>query len=54
MAEAIGEDYETVRKWFHRERIPERAWPRLINKSGGSLNADILLKLNKPSKKRTD
>lgn len=56
MAVDIGEDYETVRKWFQRERIPERVWPAIITKSATAklpLTADKLLRLNRPRKKRS-
>lgn len=55
MAADIGEDYDTVRKWFQRERVPERVWPAIIRKSAASerpVTADLLLKLNRPRKKR--
>jgi hypothetical protein len=55
MAADLCEDYETVRKWFQRERIPERVWPKIIRKSSTSewpVTADLLLKLNGPRKKR--
>lgn len=55
MAVDIGEDYDTVRKWFLRQRIPERVWPAIIRKSARSerpLTAEILLSLNKPRRKR--
>lgn len=55
LSKDIGEDYETVRKWFQRKRIPQDAWPAIIRKSadlGKPLTAEQLLTLNKPRKKR--
>lgn len=55
MASDIGEDYETVRKWFQRGRIPSHVWPTIIKKSANSaspITANALLKLNRPRKKR--
>jgi hypothetical protein len=55
MADAIGVDYETARKWFQRGRIPDRHWPALIEKSATSerpLTAEQLLNFNRPRKKR--
>lgn len=55
MAADIDEDYETVRKWFQRRRIPERAWPKIIRKSAHTerpVTSDLLLSLNKQRKKR--
>lgn len=56
MAQDIGEDYGTVRKWFQRRRIPERAWPAIIRKSAETdhpVTAEDLLALNQPRKKRS-
>jgi len=53
MAEALDEDYETVRKWRLRKRIPERAWPTLIEKAAlreKLLTASQIMKLNGPLK----
>lgn len=55
MADAIGGDYETVRKWLQRGRIPSHAWPAIINKSaeaGRPVTADDLLAAHRPRKKR--
>lgn len=55
MASDLGEDYNTVRKWFQRGRVPERVWPSIIGKSARSerpVSAETLLKLNGPRKKR--
>lgn len=53
MAEELEEDYEIVRKWRQRGRIPERAWPSLIEKAARRerlITASMLLNLNGPLK----
>ena len=55
LADEIGEDYGTVRKWLQRERIPERVWPAIIRKSARTahpITADLLLAMNKERRKR--
>ncbi len=45
----IEEEYDTVRKWLLRGRIPERVWPKIIRRSARTANpitADKLLALN--------
>lgn len=56
LADDLGEDYDRVRKWFHRGSIPKRVWPDLILKSARfdePLTAEILLRLDQPRRKRT-
>lgn len=55
LAQDLGEDYDTARKWIQRERIPERVWPVIIRKSaamGRPVTAEQLLTINSPRKKR--
>jgi len=55
LAADIGEDYDTVRKWLLRGRIPERVWPAIIRRSANfaePVTADKLMRLNLPRKKR--
>lgn len=55
MAADIEEDYETVRKWLLRKRIPDRVWPTIIRKSARCVQpvtAEMLLRLNQPKRKR--
>lgn len=55
MAAEIGEDYDTVRRWRSRARIPERAWPKIIEKAARRevfITAGKLLELNREPKRR--
>lgn len=55
MATEIGEEYETVRRWRSRGRIPERAWPKIIEKAARRehfITAGKLLELNREPKQR--
>jgi hypothetical protein len=53
MADDLGEKYDTVKRWRHRGRIPDRAWPQLIEKAARReqlVTAAQLLALNPPSR----
>lgn len=55
MAEDLGEKPSTVSKWLRRRRIPDTAWPVLIQqagKRGADITADDLMRLNAKSKPR--
>lgn len=55
MAIDIGEPYDTVRRWRSRGRIPERAWPKIIEKAARReflITAGSLLELNREPKRR--
>lgn len=55
MAIEIGEEYDTVRRWRSRGRIPERAWPKIIEKAARRehfITAGKLLELNREPKQR--
>lgn len=55
MAIDIGEEYDTVRRWRSRGRIPERAWPKIIEKAARRehfITAGQLLELNREPKQR--
>lgn len=57
MSTAVGENYDTVRKWRSNKRIPETSWRSLIQAAalrGHLLTADDLLRLNTPPPKRGD
>lgn len=53
MAADLGEKYDTVKRWRNRGRIPNRAWPAIIEKAARReqlVTAAQLLALNPPSK----
>jgi hypothetical protein len=55
MAIDIGEEYDTVRRWRSRGRIPERAWPKIIEKAARReilLTAGNLMAMNREPKRR--
>lgn len=55
LAEDINENYDTVLRWRIRGRIPEDAWPKLIERSAANndpVTAEDLLAFNAPIKKR--
>jgi hypothetical protein len=55
MATEIDEEYDTVRRWRSRMRIPERAWPKIIEKAARRevfITAGKLLELNREPKQR--
>jgi hypothetical protein len=55
MAIEIGEPYDTVRRWRSRGRIPERAWPKIIEKAARReilLTAGNLMAMNREPKRR--
>lgn len=55
MATEIGEEYDTVRRWRSRARIPERAWSKIIEKAARRehlITAANLLDINREPKRR--
>lgn len=55
MADALNEKSDTVLRWRIRGRIPEDAWPRLIEQAAFrdiTVTANDLMTLNAPMKKR--
>ncbi len=55
MANDLGEKRDTVFRWKLRERIPEDAWGKIIERAAMRerlVTASDLLKVNKPMKKR--
>lgn len=55
MADALNEKSDTVLRWRIRGRIPEDAWPKLIEEATSrhiQITANDLLTLNRPMKRR--
>jgi hypothetical protein len=55
MANAINEKPDTVLRWLYRGRIPEDAWPKVIEAASGKrrkVTAQQLLDANAPIKRR--
>lgn len=49
MADDLDEKYDTVKRWRNRARIPDRAWPKIIEKAARRehlITAAELLELN--------
>jgi hypothetical protein len=55
MANDLNENSDTVLRWKYRGRIPEPAWPKVIERSaalGQPVTAEFLLAVNTPMKQR--
>jgi hypothetical protein len=55
MADELNENYDTVKQWRTRGRIPSHAWPKIIEKAARHeklVTAQQLLDLNMPRRKR--
>jgi hypothetical protein len=55
MAEEIGELEDTIYRWRKRGRIPEEAWPKIIEKAAKHeklVTAQQLMNLNGPVGRR--
>jgi len=49
MADDLNEKYDTVKRWRNRSRIPDTAWPKIIEKAARRerlVTAAELLELN--------